>query len=161
GIAYVLCGRVDEAVRLLERVLEQTASSGRIVGQARLLFALGEAHLRAGHLEEARPLAVRALEYCRTYQQRGYEAYTLRLLGDLAAHHDPPEVEEADTSYRRALALAEELEMHPLVAHCHLGLGTLYAKTGQAGQARAELSTAIALYRAMDMTFWLPQAEAA
>ena len=46
-------------------------------------------------------------------------------------------------------------------AHCRLGLGTLYATTGQREQARAELSTAIALYRAMDMTFWLPQAEAA
>ena len=51
--------------------------------------------------------------------------------------------------------------MRPLVAHCHLGLGTLYAATGQPEQARPELSTAIALYRAMDMTFWLPQAEAA
>ena len=51
--------------------------------------------------------------------------------------------------------------MRPLVAHCHLGLGMLYAKMGQRGQARAALSTAIALYRAMEMTFWLPQAEAA
>ena len=50
--------------------------------------------------------------------------------------------------------------MRPLHAHCHLGLGTLYAKTGQQELARAELSTAIDLYRAMDMTFWLPQAEA-
>ena len=51
--------------------------------------------------------------------------------------------------------------MRPLVAHCHLGLGTLYAKLGWQEQASPELSTAIALYRAMDMTFWLPQAEAA
>ena len=51
--------------------------------------------------------------------------------------------------------------MRPLVAHCHLGLGTLYAATGRAEQARAALTTAIDLYRAMDMTFWLPQAEAA
>jgi hypothetical protein len=51
--------------------------------------------------------------------------------------------------------------MRPLQAHCHLGLGTLYAQTGQVAQARAELSAAIDLYRAMDMTFWLPQAEAA
>ena len=61
----------------------------------------------------------------------------------------------------QALALAEELGMRPLQAHCHLGLGTLYVKTGQREQARTELSTAIELYRAMDMTFWLPQAEAA
>ncbi len=67
-------------------------------------------------------------------------------------------------SYRalkRRFALAEELGMRPLQAHCHRGLGTLYAKTGQREQARAELAAAIKLYRAMDMTFWLPQTEAA
>jgi hypothetical protein len=32
---------------------------------------------------------------------------------------------------------------------------------GRQEQARAELSTAIELYRAMEMTFWLPQAESA
>jgi hypothetical protein len=56
--------------------------------------------------------------------------------------------------------LAHELGMRPLQAHCHLGLGTLYAKTGRREQARTELSAAITLYRAMEMTFWLPQAEA-
>jgi tetratricopeptide (TPR) repeat protein len=74
---------------------------------------------------------------------------------------DPPEVEEANASYLQALALAEELGMRPLVAHCHQGLGTLYAMTGQREQARAELSIAIELYKAMGMTFWLPQAETA
>ena len=58
-------------------------------------------------------------------------------------------------------ALADELRMRPFQAHCRCGLGTLYAKIGQREQARAELSEAIELYRAMDMTFWLPQAEAA
>ena len=51
--------------------------------------------------------------------------------------------------------------MRPFQAHCHRGLGTLYATTGQADQARAALSTAIEMYRAMEMTFWLPQTEAA
>ena len=154
------CGRVDEAVRLLERVLEQATSSGRMGGQAPLLFTLGEAHLRAGRLEEARTLAARALEQARTYQERGHEAYALRLLGDIATHREPPEVGEADASYRQAMALAEALGMRPLVAHCHLGLGTLYAKTGRREQAHTALITAIEMYRAMDMTFWLPQAEA-
>jgi Flp pilus assembly protein TadD len=71
-----------------------------------------------------------------------------------------PEVESAAGHYRQALALAEELGMRPLQAHCHRGLGTLYLKLGQPEQARIELTTAIELYRAMDMTFWLPQAEA-
>ena len=42
-----------------------------------------------------------------------------------------------------------------------LGLGTLYATIGQQEQSCAALSTAIELYRAMAMTFWLPEAEAA
>ena len=56
----------------------------------------------------------------------------------------------------QALALAEALGMRPLQAHCHRGLGTLYATIGQQEQARTALTTAIAMYRAMDMTFWLP-----
>jgi hypothetical protein len=59
------------------------------------------------------------------------------------------------------MTLADELGMRPLAAHCHLGLGTLYARVGRLEQARAELSAAMALYRAMDMTFWLSRAEAA
>jgi hypothetical protein len=51
--------------------------------------------------------------------------------------------------------------MRPLQAHGHRGLGTLYAKIGQREPAHSELATAVRLYRAMDMTFWLPQAEAA
>jgi hypothetical protein len=69
-------------------------------------------------------------------------------------------VAQSEARYREALALAEALGMRPLQAHCHRGLGTLYAKSGQGQQARAELATAINLYRAMEMTFWLPQAEA-
>jgi Flp pilus assembly protein TadD len=73
----------------------------------------------------------------------------------------PPDAALAEDHYRQALALAEELGMRPLQAHCHRGLGTLYANTGQQEQARTELATASDLYRAMDMIFWLPQAEAA
>src|SRR4029453_8952953 len=51
--------------------------------------------------------------------------------------------------------------MRPLLAHCHRGLGMLYAQMRQREQAHTELSTAMALYRAMDMPFWLPQAKAA
>src|SRR4029453_13037187 len=95
------------------------------------------------------------------HQERGNQAYALRLLGEIAAYRDPPDVVPAEVHYQQALALAEELGMRPLQAHCHWGLGTLYAKTGQREQARAELAAAIDLYRAMDMPFWLPQAEAA
>jgi tetratricopeptide (TPR) repeat protein len=161
GAAYVLCGRVDEAVQLLERALEQATSSSTIPIRMKQLAALGEAHLHAGRLEEAHTLAARALEYVHIHQERGDEAYALRLLGEVTAQREPPEVEQAAAHYQQALALAEELGMRPLQAHCHRGLGTLYATIGQREQARTALSTAIAMYHDMEMTFWLPETEAA
>ena len=104
---------------------------------------------------------MRGLEFCRTHAQQGEQAWALRLLGEIYAHRHPTETELADATYREALALADALGMRPLQAHCHRGLGTLYAATGQREQARPALSKAIELYRAMDMTFWLPQTEAA
>jgi predicted protein tyrosine phosphatase len=82
-------------------------------------------------------------------------------LGDIAAHRDPPEVETAETHYQQALALATELGMRPLVAHCHLGLGQLFQRTNKPATAREHLTTATAMYREMGMTFWLEKAEAA
>jgi tetratricopeptide (TPR) repeat protein len=122
---------------------------------------LSEAYLLAGRLDEAGTQAQRALEFSRAHQERSHEAYALRLLGEIAAQHTPPEAEQAEAHYKQALALAEELGMRPLAAHCHRGLGTLYSRVGRAQQARTALSIAIELYRAMEMTFWLPQAEAA
>jgi len=61
---------------------------------------------------------------------------------------------------QQALALAEVLGGQPLVAHCQRGLGTLYARIGRVEEARTALGTAVALYRTMAMTFWLPQTEA-
>ena len=117
---------------------------------------------RGQRLPHARSTAAeRALELARAHQGRGQLSYALRLLGDIAARREPPESASAETYYHQALALAEELGMRPLMAHCHCGLGTLYVQIGQAEQARVEMSTAIAMYQAMEMIFWLPQAEAA
>jgi hypothetical protein len=62
--------------------------------------------------------------------------------------------------YRQALALADELGMCPIVAHCHLGLGKLSRRTGKDEQAQEHLTTATTMYREMDMRFWLAQAQA-
>jgi len=161
GAAYALAGRVADAVPLLTQAMEQATATETVLHQALCRLSLGEAHLLADRLEEAHALAERALALAREHQERGYQAYALRLLGEIAAQREPPDVEPAGAHYRQALTLAEELGMRPLVAHCHRGLGTLYAKMGQRGQARAALSTAVALYRDMEMTFWLPPAEAA
>ena len=66
---------------------------------------------------------------------------------------------QAEAHYRQALALADELGMRPLVAHCHLGLGKLYRRTGPHEQAQEHLNTATTMYREMGMRFWLEQTE--
>jgi tetratricopeptide (TPR) repeat protein len=161
GAAYTLGGRIADAVSLLTQAMEQTMATESVRFQAFCCLSLGEAQVLAGRLQEAHALAERALALAREHLERGNQAYALRLLGDIAARREPPEVELAEDYYQQALTLADELGMRPLQAHCHLGLGTLYAKIDRREQARVELSAAMALYRAMDMTFWLLQAEAA
>jgi tetratricopeptide (TPR) repeat protein len=161
GAAYTLNGCVADAVPLLTQAMEQADAMQRVDVQACCSLSLGEAQMLAGCLEEAHTLAEHTLAHAREHKERGNEAYALRLLGEIAAHRDPPDAEGADRYYRQALALAEELGMRPLLAHCHHGLGRLYAETGQREQARAELSAASEMYRSMAMPLWLPQVEAA
>jgi tetratricopeptide (TPR) repeat protein len=161
GAAYALAGRTSDAVQLLEEVVTQDLALNILSQHSLTLVYLAEAYLLAGCLQLAGDQATRALDFARDRQERGYQGWALRLLGEIAAQSDPPEVEPAAHHYRQALALAEALGMRPLMAHCHHGLGTLYHKIGQLPEAHAELSAAIDLYRSMDMTFWLPQAEAA
>ena len=156
-----LGGRVTDAVPLLARAIEQSTvvKDGR--SESYCCRCMGEAQLLSGCLEEAHAFAERTLALAHDLQERHSQIYTLRLLGEIAMHREPPAVEQAEAYYRQALALAEELGMRSLQAHCHLGLGTVYTQMTRHEQARAESSAAIALYRAMAMTFWLPRAEAA
>jgi hypothetical protein len=122
--------------------------------------ALGGAYLLDGRLADATRIAQEGLAAARQRGQRGVEGHVLRLLGDIAAHPDRFDAEAAEAQYREALALAGELGMRPLVAHCHLGLGTLYRRTGDDAKAEEHLTTATTMYREMDMGFWLEKADA-
>jgi tetratricopeptide (TPR) repeat protein len=161
GAVYTLSGRVADAVTLLTQAMDQSIGREVVDYQGRCRLSLGKAQLLGGRREEAQALAERALALAREHQERGHQAYALCLLGDIAARREPPECDQAEAYYQQALALADELGMRPLAAHCHLGLGTLYTKIGRLEHAGAELSTASKLYRAMDMAFWIPEAETA
>jgi tetratricopeptide (TPR) repeat protein len=158
GYAYLLAGRLAEALPLLEQAVAQDTTQAYY---PLWLTHLSEAYLLADRREHARQLAGRALALSRALKQRGHEAYALRLLGEIAVHDHPLEVKRAEAYYGQALDLADELGMRPLQAHCHVGLGTLHGRMGHREQAQAALSTAIALYHTLDMPFWLPRAEAA
>jgi class 3 adenylate cyclase/tetratricopeptide (TPR) repeat protein len=161
GSAYTLQGRLAEGRALLEEAISEGTRTGALLNHAYRVAWLSEICRRAGCGDEAWQHARQALDLARQLKERGHEALALYQLGVVHAHADSPDAEQAEAHYQQALALAEALGMRPLVAHCHLGLGRLYGQTGQREQARAALTTAIELYRSMDMTFWLPQAEAA
>jgi tetratricopeptide (TPR) repeat protein len=146
--------RLREGEELLKRQVER----GIVDQHGGDSHALGRAALLLGRLDDAQSLGDRAAEY--SPSQPGFAAHALHLLGDIGAHPDRFDAEGAQAHYRKALALAEPRGMRPLVAHCHLGLGKLYRRTGKREQAQEHFTTATAMYREMDMRFWLEQAEA-
>ncbi|HSB81081.1 MAG TPA: tetratricopeptide repeat protein, partial [Candidatus Methylomirabilis sp.] len=153
--AYALSGRVADGLSLVDEGLKAPAH-----WQALIAGQLGKAYLLANRLDEALASADRALTLAREHGQRGYEAWALHLLGEIASHQVPQAVEPAEGHYRQAMKLAEELGMRPLIARCHLGLGQLYRRGGQAEQAQTHLSTARTMLREMGIRFWLEQAGA-
>ena len=156
GIAYATAARLAEALPLLESAVEHDWRGSR----ARSLAHLAQGYLLGDRTDDASSAAARALELAREHGERANEALTLCVLGDIATHSDPFDVTKAEAHYRNARVLADELGMRPLVAHCHLGLGKLYRRTGNREQAQEHLTTATAMYREMDMRFWREQADA-
>jgi tetratricopeptide (TPR) repeat protein len=150
GLAYAQAGRIDDALPVLAFALNEAATTGLRWTYARLHSQAGEAFLLAGRPDEATRLAAVALEAARTQKQPGQMAAALRLCAEIAGH--ALESERAETSYRDAMTLASEVGLRPLVAHCHLGLGRLYRRTGKREPARAHLDTATAMYRETKMT---------
>ncbi len=151
---------MTDALPLLMQAMEQAITMETVVYQTLCRLSLGEAQMLTGHLDEAYALAEEALAFARAHQERGNQAYALHLLGEIAAQCEPANTEEAAASYWQSLTLANELGMRPLQAHCYRDLGTLHSQMRQLEQARAELSTAIDMYRDMEMMFWLPETEA-
>ena len=120
---------------------------------------VGRGLSRGGRPAEATDLAVRALEISRTQKERGYEAYALRLMGDIATRSDQPQVARAESAYTEAIALATILGMRPLLARSHLGLGRLYGRVGDRARALEELNRAAGMLGAMNMPLWLGEAK--
>jgi len=160
GYAYALSGRTAEAIPLLEEAVERPVLNGTQQGQSLRTIWLSEAYLLASRELDARTAAQRALGLARQHKERGHEAYTLLLFGEIASHEDPPPVGEAEDHYRQALAVAEELGMRPLIAHCDVGLGKLYRRSGDLRLAKEHLKNGVMLMREMGMGLWLEKAEA-
>ena len=159
GHVYAWSGRIAEGLSCLQRALAAYERAGIGYHHSLSVGQLGEAYLLADQFENARGCADRAVSLARGRGERGNEAWALRLLGDIASHQVRPDAATATAHYGAAMTLASELEMRPLVAHCHLGLGRLYGGIGQPEQAKEQLTTATAMYGEMGMTYWLEKLE--
>jgi tetratricopeptide (TPR) repeat protein len=161
GAAYALAGRAGEALTLLERRLKQDTAMHVLSQSTLTTIYLAEAHLRAGNVQEAMEQAARALALSHERHERGYEAWTQRLIGDIRSCRQAFDPACATGAYQAALSLAQELEMRPLVAHCHLGIGQLCQHAGDRPTAEAHLTRTATMYRDMEMRRWLDQATSA
>jgi class 3 adenylate cyclase/tetratricopeptide (TPR) repeat protein len=161
GHVYALAGRTSDGLALLRDAVALSGSTGRRGAHALLVTYLGEACVVAGRLPEAAACAGEALAHARACGERGHEAYALHLLGEVSSQTDPRNVEAAAGHLARAMAGADELGMRPLIARCHLALGTLDKAPGQRDGSEEHLGTAIAQLRDMGMKPWLERAMAA
>jgi class 3 adenylate cyclase/tetratricopeptide (TPR) repeat protein/ABC-type thiamine transport system ATPase subunit len=158
GGALAWLGRTDTGLSDLERAIVIWEAMGLKGSSARFHFSWAQALLLAGKLVEAKQAADKALKLARATSEQGDEVEALWVQGEIALRRE--DFDAAQDAFTQADAVAQDLGMRPLVAHCHLGLGRLYRRTGKRQEAQEHLTTATTMYREMDMRFWLEQAEA-
>jgi DNA-binding SARP family transcriptional activator len=129
GVAYAYSGREDPGFRMLEESSDGYAALGRHP----LTVYPGEAYLLTGRPHDAAAFAEKTLALAERLGQPRLQALALHLSGECDSQNDRIARNTAERRHRQALALAEQLGMRPLVAHCHLGL----SKLPPHGQARA------------------------
>ncbi|HEU5321180.1 MAG TPA: hypothetical protein VFX28_10280, partial [Methylomirabilota bacterium] len=154
GLAFARLGQAPEGVRLLEEGVRLSEAVGVRAYLPLWKVTLGEGLLAAGRVDEAQATALEALELARRQGEPGHEAAARRLLGAVAARPAPPDVTGAEAQYARAIEAARRLGMRPLLARCHLGLGSLYARAGDATRSAEQDARGRKLLADLGMRSW-------
>ena len=152
GMAQCRRGQGGDGLAMLEEGVQRAASLRILSRHAQRLTWLSEAYLLAGRADEAIAAAGEAHRLASEHGEKGYAAVALRMLGDAtgdARHH------------QAALAGARELSIRPLEALCHLSLGVVAGRVGNRAEAKEQITRALQMLRAMDMRYWVAQAESA
>lgn len=155
GYALALVGRAAVGIPLLEQSTSPAVSMQFVARHSLRVAYLGEAYLHVGRIRDAAAAAAHALELARQHNERGHEAYALRLLGEISMQSDEPNW--AEGHYRGALRLSRELGMRPLAAHCHWGLARLFRRLDRQTDAQMHAATARTHFQEMQMLGWLQQ----
>lgn len=156
GRAYILSGRGEEAIAVLEEAIDAAAGMELMVDQGMRLVHLAEAKLRTGRVDEAQRTVEQAVQVANEYAQRGALAWAKWLLGEIEFSAEA--VDGAEAYYRDAMTLASEMGMMPLEAHCLLGIGRTFDRRGQHAEAQQFIGRAADLYRTLGMPLWESEA---
>jgi tetratricopeptide (TPR) repeat protein len=160
GDVYLLLGRPDDALPILEKAVEPQNLESSIGSSIHPITALSEAYRLSGQIAKAIRTAEEALRLYRQTQEHCFGAWALYVKAKIQSENGSGQIEQATHTFRQAIDLAQELKMRPLLAHCSLELGQFYTRRGEYEKACSELMKAIDLYRSLGMRFWQPKAEA-
>ena len=159
GSAYALSGRIDDGMSLLQQAVDRAASMGLMGGHSLLVACLGEGHLLAGDGNEAARLAQRALDLARRHNERGHEAWALRLGAEVSLRSGGGDAKAATELCHQAMTLATELGMRPVVAHSRFLHGLARGLNGDTAEAKQSLTMAVELFRELGMSRYRAHAE--
>jgi class 3 adenylate cyclase/tetratricopeptide (TPR) repeat protein len=160
GLAWAMAGRAAEAVPMVQGAAEDAAARKQTNSHSQVLLLLGEVCLLAGRLEEATDAATQALDHFRRQQEKGHEAWALRLLAEIAARRGLAISGLAEAHFQAAMILAAKLGMLPLTARCELGLACLLRRVGQSERAVEMLVSARIRFGELGMRADLTRVEA-
>ena len=160
GHCYLLMERPGDALPILNNAVDPQILEASIFPSIYPITVLAETYRLMGQTDKACETAEEALRIFRQTDERCFGAWALYEMAIIQSENNSKQIEEAPHTYQLAIDLAEELNMKPLQAHCHLKFGQHYAKIEKTDLARSEFLNAIDLYRSLGMAFWLPMAEA-
>ncbi|MFO1081311.1 MAG: AAA family ATPase [Reyranellaceae bacterium] len=153
GAALTRGGRPRDALALLLDAERRAAHrSGGLYNAIHHYMALAQAHLAAGALPPAREAIERARAIAEEAGELAHLAEVLRVRGAIEAADPASGVEDAAAHYRRALELAEQCAMRPLIAQCLADLATQCERVGDEAAARRHREAAMLASRALGLT---------
>ena len=156
---YNVTGQPDEAARLTKRAWKLAEAGGFYYFGGLSLVQLAYAYSLTDEPSMATSTIEQALELARSTGFRGLEAWAFQMRGVVLMNSPAQDLAATEAAFQSACALATQLEMRPLAAHCHAGLGRLKQSLGQQAEAREDLTRASEMYGEIEMQFYLKQAE--
>jgi tetratricopeptide (TPR) repeat protein len=154
GCAKARAGEVDDGLLLLQEAVALDSAAEPQTTRTFALMALSEVAFLAGDLERALTTATQAVQRTRLQEERGAEAHALWLLATIHSAR-ASDLEAATGMFETAIAIATELHLKPLLAHCHLGLAALHERQKCRPKARDHRQVGQRLMETLGMKPWI------